>query len=144
MRIADNLACHAAYYRGQSDLDEARGVDRRASRVKIANRFSRLALACVAGDEPMRHPCFQKPDSILEKLRLFHHLHQTPMDRLLADLKTTVEQLPYKTCGHEAEVVAHVLQEQTAHRRGGVAISELLPAVLARFEHQDNPRRKGN
>ncbi len=118
---------------GQADVDQARGVDKRASRVKIANRFCRLALACVAGDEPMRHPCFQKPDSILEKLRFFHHVHQTPMDRLLADLKITVEQLPYKTCGHEAEVVANVLREQTSRRRGGVAIGELLPAVLARL-----------
>ena len=81
----------------------------------------------------MRHPCFQKPDSILEKLRFFHHVHQTPMDRLLADLKITVEQLPYKTCGHEAEVVANVLREQTSRRRGGVALGELLPAVLARL-----------
>jgi transposase len=133
MRIADNLACHCAYYRGQAEVDKARGVHKRAARVKIVNRFSRLALACVAGDEPMRHPCFRKPDSILEKLRCFHHLHQTPVDRVLADLKTTVEQLPYNTCGHEAEVVAHVLQEHTSRRRGAVAIGELLPAVLARL-----------
>ena len=73
MRIADNLACHCNYYRGQADLDQSRGIDKRASRVKIAKRFSRLALACVAGDEPMRHPCFKQPDSILEKLRRFHH-----------------------------------------------------------------------
>ena len=80
MRIADNLACHCNYYRGQAEVDQSRGIDKRASRVKIAKRFSRLALACVAGDEPMRHPCFQKPDSILEKLRRFHHEHETPMD----------------------------------------------------------------
>ena len=97
MRVADNLACHCAYYRGQAEVDKARGVDKRASRVKIAKRFSRLALACVAGDEPMRHPCFQKPDSILEKLRLFHYEHETSVDQLLDDLKTTVEQLPYNT-----------------------------------------------
>jgi transposase len=72
MRIADNLACHCQYYRGQAELDQSRGIDKRASRVKIAKRFTRLALACVAGDEPMRHPSFQKPDSILEKLRRFH------------------------------------------------------------------------
>jgi transposase len=96
MRIADNLACHCAYYRGQADVDESRGVDKRASRVKIAKRFSRLALACVAGDEPMRHPCFRQPDSILEKLRHFHHTHETPVDQLLADLETAVGQLPYK------------------------------------------------
>jgi len=133
MRIADNLACHCNYYRAQADIDRARGVDTRACRVKIAKRFSRLALACVAGDQPMKHPCFRKPDSILEKLRQFHYLHQTPLDRVLADLETTVEQLPYNTCGREAAVVAKVLEEHTPRHRGGVAIGELLPAVLARL-----------
>ena len=133
MRIADNLACHCHYYRAQADVDLARGVDKRASRVKIAKRFSRLALACVAGDQPMKHPCFQQPDSILEKLRKFHYLHQTPLDRVLANLEATVEQLPYNTCGREAEVVATVLEQHTPRRRGAVAIGEILPAVLARL-----------
>jgi hypothetical protein len=133
MRIADNLACHCAYYRGQAELDKARGVDKRASRVKIAKRFSRLALACVAGDEPMRHPCFQQPDSILDKLRRFHHVHQTPMDVLLADLEAAVEQLPYNTCDHEAEIVANVLEQHTRRRRGASLIGDVLPAVLARL-----------
>jgi hypothetical protein len=132
MRIADNLACHCAYYRGQAEADEARGVDKRACRVKIASRFSRLLLACVAGDQPMRHPCFQQPDSILEKLRLFHHQHETSLDVVLADLEATVSQLPYNTRSHEAEVVAEVLKQRT-QRRGVKAISELLPAVLARL-----------
>ncbi len=133
MRVADNLACHCAYYRGQAEVDKARGVDKRASRVKIAKRFSRLALACVAGDKPMRHPCFQKPDSILEKLRKFHQEHQTPMDVLLADLEATVEQLPYNTCSHEAEIVAEVLQQHQRRRRGAEPIADVLPAVLARL-----------
>ncbi len=133
MRIADNLVYHCNYYRGQAELDQSRGMDKRASRVKIAKRFSRLAFACVAGDEPMRHACFQKPDSILEKLRHFHHDHETPLDRLLADLEKCVEQLPYNTRNHEAEIVADVLQKQTKRHRGGVAIGELLPAVLARL-----------
>ena len=133
MRIADNLACHCHYYRAQADMDLARGVDKRASRVKIAKRFSRLALACVAGYQPMKHPCFQQPDSILEKLRKFHHEHQTPLDQVLTNLETAVEQLPYHTCGREAVVVAKVLEEHTPRHRGGVAIGELLPAVLARL-----------
>jgi transposase len=133
MRIADNLARHCAYYRGQADLDESRGVDKRASRVKIAKRFSRLTLACVAGDEPMRHPCFQMPDSILEKLRRFHLDHQTPIDLLLANLETAVGQLPYKTCNHEAEIVAEVLQQHARRRRVPAPIGDVLPAVLARL-----------
>ncbi|MCH7685633.1 MAG: transposase [Planctomycetes bacterium] len=144
MRIADNLVCHCGYYRGLADVDRARGIDERAIRVKIAKKFSRLAFACVAGDEPMKHPAMQQPDSILEKLRKFHHVHQTPMDQVLADLKTTVEQLPYDTRSREAEIVAQVLQQHTARRRGAVKIGTLLGAVLARLEiktAQDNETR---
>lgn len=145
MRIADNLACHCSYYRGQVEVDQSRGVDKRVSRIKIAKRFSRLALACVAGDEPMRHPAFKQPDSILEKLRHFHHEHGTPMDRVLSDLEATIDQLPYKTRGHEAAVVAKVLEQQASRRRGSVAIGELLPAVLARLGiHTTNTNESGD
>jgi transposase len=130
MRIADNLACHY-YYRAQAGLDDRRGIDKRASRVKIAKRFSRLALACVAGDEPMRHPCFQQPDSILEKLRRFHQDHETPVDRLLADLNAAVGQLPCNTRSYEAKIVAGVLQERTQRRRGASVASQAV-GVLSR------------
>ena len=133
MRVADNLACHCHYYRGQAELDQSRGVDKRAARVRIAKRFSRLILACVAGEEPMRHPCFQKPDSILEKLRSFHHEHATPISCLIEDLHVAVTQLPYNTRRHEARVAATVLEQQTKRHRDGVALGELLPAVLARL-----------
>lgn len=133
MRIADNLACHSYYYRAQADMDLARGVDKRASRVKIAKRFSRLVLACVAGDQPMKHPCFREPDSILEKLRKFHFEHETPPDRVLVDLEAVVAQLPYNTCGREAQVVTKVLEANTPRKRDAVAVGEILPAVLARL-----------
>ena len=133
MRIADNIAFHCAYYRGLAEVDLARGLDIRASRVKTAKKFTRLAFACVAGDQPMKHPAFREPDSILEKLREFHGLHKTPMDQLLADLQATVEQLPYHTRNHEAKVVAEVLQHSASRKRGGIKIGELLPAVLARL-----------
>ncbi len=133
MRVADNIASHCAYYRGLAEQDLARGVDIRASRVKTAKKFSRLALACVAGDEPMRHPAFREPDSILEKVREFHRMHQTPMQQVLADLTRAVEQLPGHTRGREAKVVAAVLRHQAVRKRGAVGIGELLTAVLARL-----------
>ena len=101
---------------------------------EIAKKLSRLTIACVGGDEPMRHPCFQNPDSILEKLREFHHQHKTPVDQLLVDLQTAVGQLPYNTRSHEAEIVAHVLEQQAHRHRPDVTIGEVLPAVLARLE----------
>jgi hypothetical protein len=97
-------------------MDEKSGTDKRAVRVRIAKRFSRLALACLAGDEPMRHPCFRQPDSILKKLRRFHQDHETPVDRLLADPNAAVGPLPYNTRSHEAKIVASLLQEHAQRR----------------------------
>jgi transposase len=134
MRIADNLVFHCPYYRAQADLDTARGINARAIRVKVAKKFSRLAYACVAGDQPLQHPCFRQPDSVLEKLRAFHQVHHTSVDRVLADLKAAVGQLSPTTRNHEAQVVAAVLKKQTARRRGPTRIGDLLPAVLAQLE----------
>ena len=133
MRIADSLACHCAYYRGIADADSARGMDVRKSRVKTAKKFSRIAYRCVGGDEPMKHPAFQQPNSIIEKLREFHQMHQTPLDETLTDLKIVVEQLPYNTRGHEATVVSEVLRQNSKRKRGTPSIGALLPAVLARL-----------
>ena len=133
MRIAESLAFHCGYYRGIADADSACGMKVRMSRVKTAKKFSRVAFQCVAGDEPMKHPAFQQPNSIIEKLREFHHVHETPIDQTLADLKTVVEQLPHNTRHHEAEVVAEVLRQNAKRKRGTPSIGALLPAVLARL-----------
>ena len=63
---------------------------------------------------------------------------------MLANLETVVEQLPYNTCGREAAVVAKVLQENTPRRHGGVAIGELLPAVLARLNIRTTAEENGD
>ena len=81
----------------------------------------------------MRHPCFRQPDSIIEKLQDFYHKHQMPVDLLLADLGTTVGQLPYETRSREAEIVTNVLHQRARRRRGACPIGELLPAILARL-----------
>ena len=102
MQIADNLAKLNTYFRSYALEQEARGIDKRAIRVRIAKRFSRLAFACVAGDQPLRHACCRDPNSIIEKLRAFHYNHNTPLERALADMESAVAQLPYKTRGYEA------------------------------------------
>jgi transposase len=133
LRIADNLVNCNHYYRGQAECDRARGVDERAIRVKVAKRFSRLAFACVAGDRPLKHSAVAKPDSILEKLRKFHHEHRTPPAAALADLEAVVDQLLPEAKHHEARIVAEVLEQQAKRRRGPSQLGELLPAVLARL-----------
>ena len=60
-------------------------------------------------------------------------MHETPLDRVLADLNATVGQLPYNTRSHEAKSSRRSCEQQTKRRRGAVAIGDLLPAVLARL-----------
>ena len=84
----------------------------------------------------------RQPESIMEKLREFHRVHQTPMDQVLVDLKGSVAQLPYHTRNREAEVVAEVLRQHTARRRGPVAVGDLLPAVLAQLETKPTEQTK--
>ena len=143
MRIADNLVGHCAYYRSKAEIDRSRGVQERAIRVKTAKRFSRLAYACVAGDQPMKHSCFRKPDSILVKLRLFHHDHHTPLDLVLADLETAVTQFPGSVRRQEAATVARALELPV--RSGGCSsIADVLPAVLARLRKLDSKNTTEN
>jgi transposase len=134
MRIADNLANLNATFRLVAAADEAAKVDKRATRVKIAKRFSRIAMACVAGDEPLRHPCCRDANSIIEKLRLFHYQHETPIELALMDLEHAVAQLPMKTRGYEAEMVSVSLQQHARSRRGPTKLGELLPSILAKLK----------
>lgn len=75
---------------------------------------------------------------ILDKLREFRRLHQTPMQQVLADLTRVVELLPGHTRGLEATVVATVLRERAKRKRASVGIGELLTAVLARSWSKPN------
>lgn len=70
---------HCSHCRGKAEVDRSLGLPERGIRVKTAKRFSRLAFACLAGDQPMRHPCFRQPNSILPGYAaLFYHplIHQ--------------------------------------------------------------------
>jgi transposase len=132
MRIADNLANLNQHFRLVAASDEILKINKRATRVKIAKRFSRIAFACVAGDAPLKHDCCRNGNSILVKLRLFHYEHETAIDRTLLDLENAVAQLPLKTRGCEAELVAQSL-EQVSRRRGPKRLGELLTSILARL-----------
>jgi transposase len=133
MRIADNLSRFNDHFCGQAGVARAAKVDERALRVKIGKSFTRIAFAAVAGDQPLRHPCCAARDSILDKLRQFHLEHGAAPELALADLQVCIEQLLPDTRGHEAQVVADVLQQQARRRRGPTALGALLPAVLARL-----------
>lgn len=133
MRIADNLAKLNYHFRLVAAGEAIQKVDKRATRVKIAKRFSRIAFACVAGDAPLKHECCRDPNSILVKLRMFHYEHSTPIDQTLTDMEHAVAQLPIKTRNCEMALVVQSL-EQSSSRRGPKRLGELLTTILARLK----------
>jgi transposase len=139
MRIADNLTNLNYFFQARSALQLSQKEDKRAIRVKTAKTFSRLAMACVAGDQPLKHPCCRDPNSIIEKLRAFHYQHGTTPDVALVDLQNAVGQLPLATQGLEAEAVSVSLENYARGRRGPTKLGELLPLILARLNLQTPP-----
>lgn len=137
MRIADNLANHNAHFRMRAMAEELAGRDKRDIRVRIAKTFSRLTIACVAGDRPLTHACCQDANSILEKLRIFHYDHGTSIDVALQDLEHAVAQFPLDTKNREAEIVSVSLEQTAKKRRGVTKLGDLLPLILARLNAQD-------
>lgn len=143
MRVADNLAKSNAFFRARAAVDESNNLDKRATRVRIAKNFSRLLLACVAGDSPLKHPCCRDRFSVIDKLRNFHYEHGTAIDQALADLQAAVSQLPAKTCKVEAQALSVILENQANSRRGPKKLGELLPSILATLDAQAASQTQG-
>ena len=136
MRVADNLAKCNAFFRARAAVEHAANLDKRASRVKIAKNFSRLVIACVAGDSPLKHACCRDRFSVIDKLRNFHFVHSTAIDLALTDLRTAVSQLPAQTCKMESQAVSIILDTQAKCKRGPTKLGELLPSILAKLDAQ--------
>ncbi len=136
MRVADNLAKSNAFFRARAAMEESRNLDKRAVRVKIAKNFSRLVIACVAGDSPLKHPCCRDRFSVIDKLRNFHYQHGTAIDQALSDLQAAVSQLPAQTCKLEAQSISTILETQATNKRGPKKLGELLPSILAKLDAQ--------
>lgn len=143
MRVADNLAKCNAFFQARAAVDESNNVDKRAARVRIAKKFSRLVIACVAGDSPLTHPCCRDRFSVIDKLRNFHYEHGTALDHALADLQSAVGQLPTKTCKMEAQAVSVILETQANSKRGPKKLGELLPSILAKLNAQAAQQTQG-
>lgn len=133
MRIADNLAKCNHHFNKLADAERRRGIDPRATRVKIAQKFARLSFAALAGDEPLNHPCCAKPHYVLAKLRSFHQEHNISIDQLIENLQAAAQQLPQQTQHAETIELARQLNLEPKPRHGPSPMADILPAVLARF-----------
>ena len=97
-------------------------------------RFSRIAFQMVAGRQVFRHPCIPGRHYILDKLNVFHRLHDTGMVQLLGDLKAAIDQLPVREYAAEAKPLQDEWQKiHDGRRRGPQVLGDILPIVFARL-----------
>jgi transposase len=134
LQIADNLVKTNHYFAGHAALWRQKKVDERLIRVRVADRFRRIAYAMVAGRQLLNHPCCQKRHYILEKLQRFADEHAMPTAQLLADLNAAIDQLPRNAYSDEAIPLAEKLERIKAGRtRGPQRLGSILPSILARL-----------
>ena len=134
MGIADNLITCNHHFSVLALRWREQGKDARASRVKVAMRFARIAYQMVAGRQVFHHPGVQGRHYILDKLTAFHREHDTPMAEQLRDLQAAVEQVPRSEYAAEARPLAEELERiQSGGRRGPQLLGDVLPIVLARL-----------
>jgi len=134
MTIADNLIKCNHHFNALALTWRQQGKDPRASRVKVASRFARIAYQMVAGQQVFCHPSVQGRDYILHKLNVFHQEHQTPIPDQLRDLQAAIGQVPRAEYRAEAQPLADELERiQSGGRHGPQPLGDILPIVLARL-----------
>ena len=134
MVIADNLIKCNHHFKVLAHGWHAQGKDPRATRVKVAMRFARIAYQMVAGRQVFGHPSRQPRHYILHKLNAFHCDHDTPIPEQLRDLQAAIEQIPRGEHAAEARPLAEELAKiESGGRRGPQLLGDVLPIVLARL-----------
>jgi transposase len=132
--IADNLIVCNHHFQHLATRWAGQGKDARDIRVRVAQRFCRIAFQMVAGRQVFRHPCIQGRHYLLDKLTAFHRDHDTGPADVLRDLHSAISQLPLGEHAAEARPLAEELQRiQQGRRRGPQLLGDILPIVLARL-----------
>jgi hypothetical protein len=108
--------------------------DKRDIRIRVADRFCRIAFQMVAGGQTCRHPCAQKRHYILGKLMTFYKRHDVDIIETKSDLEAAVAQLPHSDYATEAAPLAREWAAVCRKRgTGPQLLGEILPAVLAKL-----------
>jgi transposase len=134
IQVADCLVRCNDHFRGLSARWLGLKKDKHDIRVRVADRFCRIAFQVVAGDGALRHPCLQRRHYIIHKLIKFYDDHNIDIKETKSDLDAAVAQLPCSEYASEAEPLKHEWAAQPAKRGAGAPrLGEILPAVLAKL-----------
>jgi transposase len=132
--IADNLVRLNEHFLLLAAGWRQKKVNAKDIRVRVANRFCRIAYQMVAGRMTYQHPGSRSRDTILTKLVGFALGHQMAADCLTQAFEAATAQIPQASRAEEAEsLAAELAQIQRKRGAGPGAIAEILPAVLAKL-----------
>lgn len=128
LQMADNLIKCNPYYRGLSALWTQQKIDPRDRHCRIANRAMRMVYQLVGGKQVWRGQAANR-ENVLDKLRQFHHEHQTPIDQTVQALHEAFKWLPETVYSEEGKP----LLEIAVKKRGTTPIGELLVELFIRL-----------
>jgi hypothetical protein len=127
IRCNDHFSILAAKWSDQ-------GKDPRSIHVRVAGRFTRIALQMVAGTAGFQHPACGGPPAIMSKLIEFHKDHDINTETIRTNLERAATQLPRAEQARECEVLDAQRKEALGRRgKGPKQLCEILPAVLKRL-----------
>lgn len=132
MQVADNLVLCNTYFRNMAAAWQSQRVDPRLIRVRVAQRFARIAFQMVSGRSVFRHPCAQQRHHILRKLVTFYNEHKTPPAQTLDDLQAASQQIPGSEHAAEARPLEAMLGS-LPRRRAPQPLGEILSLLLAKL-----------
>jgi transposase len=134
LQVAECLLKCNDYWQGKFNHWKSQGHDARDIRVRIANRMTRTAFQMVAGRKIFSHRSRLERSYILDKLLTFHRDHDTPLVRIMTDLKAAADQMPKYAYADEARPLTEVRRRSMRSRRAEPQqLGNLLIGVLVRL-----------
>jgi hypothetical protein len=134
VQIADCLVRCNEHFRGLAARWQGLKKDKRDVRVRVADRFRRIAFQVVAGDGALRHPCLQRRHYVINNIIDLYEQHSVGIDETKGDLDAAVAQLPRSEYASEAAPPEHEWAARPA-KRGAAAqrLGAILPAAFAKL-----------
>ena len=139
LEIAHNLVTRNLYFKDWAAFRRCKGWSAKKAHIAVANKFTRISYAMVAGRSLFDHPCVGGHDAILRKLLNFARGHELSPETTRDLLAQAARWMPQPAVRQEAAALRETLSGRSAGRRrtarGGPAqrLGEVLKPLLDRL-----------
>ena len=119
IEIAHNLLPHSPYFKAWAQVRKAKGWPSAKLHVAVANKFTRISYAILAGRTLFEHPALGGPDAILRKLYDFARGHGLTAEATAGLLAAATPWMPETAARQEAAALRNDLAPRARHRSAG-------------------------